>query len=85
MKLFLAKQIINGIAKGVKRNREKKELETLRNVDVQIKQILKEQAKQGKTIEKNEVDIAKLKSDSHPKREFIVCNNCNSKIKEKEC
>jgi len=27
--------------------------------------------------------VAKLEKNSHPKRKFVVCNDCKSKIKEK--
>ena len=39
--------------------------------------------KYGKYIEDLEKDVAILKANSHPKRDFVVCENCKCKIKEK--
>jgi len=36
-----------------------------------------------KDIEDLEKDVAILKANSHPKRDFVVCENCKCKIKEK--
>ena len=48
-----------------------------------MKQVHKTNAKHGKSIEELEKDVAILKADSHPKREFVVCKECKCKIKEK--
>ena len=37
----------------------------------------------AKNMEEIEKNIAILKADSHPKREFVKCNDCKCKIKEK--
>ena len=39
--------------------------------------------KYGKYIEELEKDVAILKANSHPKRDFVVCENCKCKLKEK--
>ena len=39
--------------------------------------------KYGRYIEDLEKDVAILKADSHPERDFVVCENCKCKIKEK--
>ena len=39
--------------------------------------------KYGKYIENLEKDVAILKANSHPQRDFVVCEDCKSKIKEK--
>ena len=39
--------------------------------------------KYGRYIEDLEKDVAILKANSHPKRDFVVCENCKCKIKEK--
>ena len=39
--------------------------------------------KYGRYIEDLEKDAAILKANSHPKRDFVVCENCKCKLKEK--
>ena len=39
--------------------------------------------KYGKYIEDLEKDVAILKANSHPKRDFVSCEDCKCKIKEK--
>ena len=39
--------------------------------------------KYGKYIEELEKEVAILKANSHPKRDFVVCENCKCKLKEK--
>jgi hypothetical protein len=85
MKIFLAKQLIKGISKKIKRSRDKKELEGFRDMAIQIKQIAKEQAKHGRDLENHDIDIAILKKDAHPKKDFVKCGNCKCKTKENEC
>ena len=74
LQAMLAKKAMDIILKKVMEKREIKELrkyvEDDNELDIQVKQMQKTIAKQGKTIEKNEVDIAKLKVDSHPKKKF---------------
>jgi len=87
MKIWLAKKIVGGIANKVIKAREIKALrdyvEKDNVLDVQMKQVHKTNAKHGKSIEELEKDVAILKADSHPKREFVVCKECKCKIKEK--
>ena len=40
-------------------------------------------SKYGKYIEELEKDVAILKKDSHPIRNFVCCEDCKHKIKEK--
>ena len=87
MKIWLAKKIVGGIAKKVIKAREIKALrdyvEKDNVLDIQMKQVQKTNAKHGKSIEELEKDVAILKTDSHPKRDFVVCKECKCKIKEK--
>ena len=87
LQAMLAKKAIDIILKKVMEKREIKKLrkyvEDDNELDIQVKQMQKTIAKQGKTIEKNEVDIAKLKVDSHPKKKFHVCKQFKCKLKEK--
>ena len=39
--------------------------------------------KYGKYIENLEKDVAILKANSHPQRDFVECEDCKCKIKEK--
>ena len=39
--------------------------------------------KYGKYIENLEKEVAILKAISHPQRDFVVCEDCKCKIKEK--
>ena len=39
--------------------------------------------KYGKYIENLEKDVAIFKANSHPQRDFVVCEDCKCKIKEK--
>ena len=39
--------------------------------------------KYGVYIEDLEKEVAILKANSHPKRDFVVCENCKCNIKEK--
>lgn len=90
LKRLLVKQGLKAIDKITDKVLKARELKKLRGcvkkIDeflMQLKQVFKTLAKHGKTIEKNEVDIAKLKVDSHPKRKFHVCKQCKCKSKEK--
>ena len=51
--------------------------------DKQIKQMQKTLFKYGRYIEDLEKDVAILKANSHPQRDFVVCEDCKCKIKEK--
>ena len=65
-KIWAAKQVFNGIAKIVKKKKDKKELDGYRNLSVQVKQLQKTVSKQGRYIEELEKEVAILKSNSHP-------------------
>ena len=39
--------------------------------------------KYGRYIEDLEKEVAILKANSHPKKDFVVCENCNCNLKEK--
>lgn len=84
MKIWLAKKVIGGIANKVIKAREIKALrdyvEKDNALDIQMKQVNKTIAKQGKYIEELEKDVAILKKDSHPKRDL----KCKCKCKNKE-
>jgi cytidylate kinase len=87
LQAFIAKKAIDVILKKIMKQRElknlKKYVEEDNELDIQVRQMQKTIANQGKTIEKNEVDIAILKVNSHPKKEFHVCKKCKCKSKEK--
>ena len=84
---LIAKKIIESVFKKIetkhKLKKLKKYVEQENELDVQMKQVFKTLTKFGKTIEENEKDIAILKTNSHPKREFVRCDKCKCKIKEK--
>ena len=52
-------------------------------MDEIINQMKKTLNKYGKYIEDLEKDVAILKANSHPQRDFVVCENCKCKLKEK--
>ena len=51
--------------------------------DMQVNQMQKTLNKYGKYIEDLEKEVAILKAISHPQRDFVVCEDCKCKIKEK--
>ena len=67
---LIAKKTIDIILKQVMKKREinklRKYVEEDNELDVQMKQLQKTVAKQGKYIEELEKEVAILKSDSHP-------------------
>ena len=52
-------------------------------MDEIINQMRKTLSKYGRYIENLEKDVAILKANSHPQRDFVVCEDCKCKIKEK--
>ena len=52
-------------------------------MDKTIKQMQKTLNKYGRYIEDLEKEFAILKAISHPQRDFVVCEDCKCKIKEK--
>jgi hypothetical protein len=84
---FVAKKLIDVALKKIMKAREIKNLrkyvEEDNELDVQMKQVQKKIDLQGKYIEELEKDVAILKTNSHPEKEFVRCENCQCKIKEK--
>ena len=52
-------------------------------MDETINQMKKTLNKYGRYIEDLEKEVAILKANSHPKKNFVVCENCNCNLKEK--
>ena len=81
---FVAKKLINVALKKIMKAREIKNLrkyvEEDNELDLQVRQLQKQTAKQGKYIEELEKDVAILKKDSHPPQEYICCRKCGCKI-----
>ena len=84
LKAMIAKKGLDLILKKVMEKREIKKLrkyvEEDNEVDIQIKQLQKTVAKQGKQLEQNDIEIATLKKDSHPPQEYVCCKECGCKI-----
>tara|TARA_R100000734_G_C3319282_1_gene114908 strand:- start:2736 stop:3002 length:267 start_codon:yes stop_codon:yes gene_type:complete len=84
---IIIKQVLKVVFKKIetkhKLNKLKKYVEEENELDIQVKQIQKTMNKFAKNMEEIEKNIAILKADSHPKREFVKCNDCKCKIKEK--
>ena len=85
---FVAKKLINVALKKIMKAREIKNLrkyvEEDNELDLQVRQLQKQTAKQGKYIEELEKDVAILKKDSHPPQEYICCRKCGCKIAKTE-
>ena len=81
---MIAKKGLDLILKKVMEKREIKKLrkyvEEDNELDIQIKQLQKTVAKQGKQLEQNDIEIASLKKDSHPPQEYVCCKECGCKI-----
>ena len=75
--------VVKKLLKEFKLDKVKKYVEEENELDIQVKQIQKTMNKFAKNMEEIEKNIAILKADSHPKREFVKCNDCKCKIKEK--
>jgi len=84
LKAMIAKKGLDLILKKVMEKREIKKLrkyvEEDNELDIQIKQLQKTVAKQGKQLEQNDIEIASLKKDSHPPQEYVCCKECGCKI-----
>ena len=52
-------------------------------MDKTIKQMQKTLNKYGRYIEDLEKEVAILKANSHPEKDFVVCENCKCNLKEK--
>ena len=74
----------NRIYKAIKHNRELKKIDEYVNkpneLDIQMKQLQKNNAKLFKENEEMQKEIAILKRDSHPPQEYICCKKCGCKI-----
>ncbi len=84
LKAMVAKKGLDLILKKVMEKREIKKLrkyvEEDNELDIQMKQLQKTVAKQGKQLEQNDIEIATLKKDSHPPQEYVCCKECGCKI-----
>ena len=84
LKAMIAKKGLDLILKKVMEKREIKKLrkyvEEDNELDIQMKQLQKTVAKQGKQLEQNDIEIASLKKDSHPPQEYVCCKECGCKI-----
>ena len=85
---FVAKKLINVALKKIMKAREIKNLrkyvEEDNELDLHVRQLQKQTAKQGKYIEELEKDVAVLKKDSHPPQEYICCKECGCEIAKTE-
>ena len=52
-------------------------------LEKQLNSLHRGYSKYGKYIEELEKDVAILKKNSHEPRDFVCCNCCENKIKEK--
>lgn len=92
MPIWLIKLFITRIFKWLKRYSDMKKLDRYVNkpneLDKQMKQVQKNNLKNGKSIEEMEKDIAILKSDSHPpifgNKDFTDILKRLDKIEKKE-
>ena len=55
----------------------------MQELELKINSMEKTLMKYGKYIEELEKDVAILKANSHPEKDFVVCENCNCNLKEK--
>ena len=82
--IWIGKMVTKGIIKGVKHRIDLKKIDQYVNkpneVDIQVKQLQKNNLKLMKENEVMQKDIAILKKDSHPSQEFICCRKCGCKI-----
>jgi len=58
-------------------------LDRIKLIEGQLNVMQRNSNKYGKYIEELEKDVAILKKDSHPIRDFVCCECCKHKIKEK--
>jgi septal ring factor EnvC (AmiA/AmiB activator) len=83
MKGLIVKKVIELVIKEFKLDKIKKYVEEPNELDSQVGSMQKTLSKYGKYIEELEKEVAILKADSHPQRDFVVCENCKCKLKEK--
>ena len=74
----------NRIYKAIKHNRELKKIEEYVNkpneLDIQVKQLQKNNSKLMKENEEMQKDIAILKKESHPPQEYICYRKCGCEL-----
>ena len=87
LQAFIAKKLVDAAVSKIRKHKDLKELKKLRkyveepnDCDIQIKQMQKTIAKQGKQQEQDSIEIALLKKDSHPAQEYVCCKKCGCKI-----
>jgi hypothetical protein len=85
---FVAKKLINVALKKIMKAREIKNLrkyvEEDNELDLQVRAHAKAIDKYGKYIEELEKEVAILKKNSHPIRDFVTCDCCKKKLKQKK-
>ena len=77
MKKILADKLITFVAKKFKLEKVLEYVEKPNELDVKVDKLESNQIQQGRLIEF-------LLKDSHPKRDFAVCDKCKKQIKEKK-
>ena len=77
VKKILADKLITFIAKKFKLEKVLEYVEKPNELDVKVDKLESNQIQQGRLIEF-------LLKDSHPKRDFVVCDKCKKQIKEKK-
>ena len=85
--IWVGKMVAKRVIKVIKHRIDLKKIDDYANkpneLDIQMKVVQKTQGKYGRDIEEMQKDIAILKKDSHEKRDFVICESCKEKIKEK--
>ena len=85
---FVAKKLINVALKKIMKAREIKNLrkyvEEDNELDFQIRAHAKALDKYGRYIEELEKEVAILKKNSHPIKDFVTCDCCKKKLKQKK-
>ena len=82
--IWLGKIVAWRIIKAIKYRVDLKKIDKYVNkpneLDIQMKQLQKNNVKLLKENEEMQKDIALLKKNSHPPQEFICCRRCGCKI-----
>jgi hypothetical protein len=86
LQAFIMKRIASAIIKKVMEKRAIKKMqkyvEKPNELDIQMTATRKKLARFGETLEEVEKEIAILKKDSHPIRDFVTCDCCKKKLKQ---
>jgi hypothetical protein len=90
IQVFIVKLIFGAIQNAIEKKKRIKGLNNLKRIDdyvnkdneldIQVKQLQKNQNKALKYIEELEKEVGILKTDSHPSQEYICCRKCGCKI-----